>query len=352
MFGVSEAAQRGAAAGGGLRGAGGARGRRPRAPGAAAAKRQRRRRAAHAPAAAPPCRCWPPPPRCAARTASTRGAVVVFDDLTELLKAQRLAAWREVAQRIAHEIKNPLTPIQLSAQRLRRRLGWARRRGPAAGRRVHGDDRPGGRRAEAAGRRVLALRAHARLRAPAHGRAAARRERGRALPRVASRAARWPRRHADDLPLLEVDPDHIKRAVLNLVDNAVEAVGAGPRRGGGGDAAPARGRPRAHRGERHRARHPRRGPRQALPAALLDEGDGHGAGPAHRERDRRRARRHASRSRTTSRAAAASSSSCRWPARPRRWRPERGRRAHPHRRRRAGHPDGAARTCSRTRATG
>src|SRR5437867_3928830 len=51
------------------------------------------------------------------------GLVIVFDDLTELLKAQRLAAWREVAQRIAHEIKNPLTPIQLSAQRLRRRLG-------------------------------------------------------------------------------------------------------------------------------------------------------------------------------------------------------------------------------------
>src|SRR5713101_9068614 len=50
------------------------------------------------------------------------GMVLVFDDLTELLKAQRLAAWREVAQRIAHEIKNPLTPIQLSTQRLRRRL--------------------------------------------------------------------------------------------------------------------------------------------------------------------------------------------------------------------------------------
>jgi len=49
------------------------------------------------------------------------GTVVVFDDLTELLKAQRMAAWREVAKRIAHEIKNPLTPIQLSAQRLRRR---------------------------------------------------------------------------------------------------------------------------------------------------------------------------------------------------------------------------------------
>jgi len=49
------------------------------------------------------------------------GTVVVFDDLTHLLKAQRMAAWREVARRIAHEIKNPLTPIQLSAQRLRRR---------------------------------------------------------------------------------------------------------------------------------------------------------------------------------------------------------------------------------------
>src|SRR5262249_10800622 len=42
------------------------------------------------------------------------GMVLAFEDLTELLKAQRLAAWREVAQRIAHEIKNPLTPIQLS----------------------------------------------------------------------------------------------------------------------------------------------------------------------------------------------------------------------------------------------
>jgi len=49
------------------------------------------------------------------------GTVVVFDDLTQLTKAQRMAAWREVARRIAHEIKNPLTPIQLSAQRLRKR---------------------------------------------------------------------------------------------------------------------------------------------------------------------------------------------------------------------------------------
>ncbi len=49
------------------------------------------------------------------------GFVLVFDNLTKIEKMQRMAAWREVARRIAHEIKNPLTPIQLSAQRLRRR---------------------------------------------------------------------------------------------------------------------------------------------------------------------------------------------------------------------------------------
>ncbi len=49
------------------------------------------------------------------------GIVMVFDDVTELEKAQRMAAWREVARRIAHEVKNPLTPISLSAQRLKRK---------------------------------------------------------------------------------------------------------------------------------------------------------------------------------------------------------------------------------------
>jgi two-component system nitrogen regulation sensor histidine kinase NtrY len=49
------------------------------------------------------------------------GIVLVFEDLTELIKAQKVAAWQEVARRVAHEIKNPLTPIQLSAQRLRKK---------------------------------------------------------------------------------------------------------------------------------------------------------------------------------------------------------------------------------------
>ncbi len=52
-----------------------------------------------------------------------RGSVVTFDDITELVSAQRASAWGDVARRIAHEIKNPLTPIQLSAERIRRKYG-------------------------------------------------------------------------------------------------------------------------------------------------------------------------------------------------------------------------------------
>jgi len=63
------------------------------------------------------CACTPLPGE-----DSDMGYVIVFDDITTLLEAQRDAAWGEVARRLAHEIKNPLTPIQLSAERLRRRL--------------------------------------------------------------------------------------------------------------------------------------------------------------------------------------------------------------------------------------
>jgi nitrogen fixation/metabolism regulation signal transduction histidine kinase len=63
------------------------------------------------------CACTPLP-----GDDSDMGFVIVFDDITALLQAQRDAAWGEVARRLAHEIKNPLTPIQLSAERMRRRL--------------------------------------------------------------------------------------------------------------------------------------------------------------------------------------------------------------------------------------
>ena len=56
-------------------------------------------------------------------TPDAQGFVVTFDDMTELVSAQRSTAWADVARRIAHEIKNPLTPIQLSAERIRRKYG-------------------------------------------------------------------------------------------------------------------------------------------------------------------------------------------------------------------------------------
>src|SRR5439155_1077623 len=66
--------------------------------------------------------------RLMSETVGARGLVLFFEDVSHLLRVQRMEAWREVARRIAHEIKNPLTPIQLSAQRLRRR--YAARLGP------------------------------------------------------------------------------------------------------------------------------------------------------------------------------------------------------------------------------
>ncbi len=61
-----------------------------------------------------------------------RGSVLVIDDVTEVLQAQRQVAWKEVAQRVAHEIKNPLTPISLSAERILRHLDKRTERGVAA----------------------------------------------------------------------------------------------------------------------------------------------------------------------------------------------------------------------------
>src|SRR6185369_16217170 len=63
------------------------------------------------------CACTPLPD-----AGTDVGYIIVFDDITTLLQAQRDAAWGEVARRLAHEIKNPLTPIQLSAERMRRRF--------------------------------------------------------------------------------------------------------------------------------------------------------------------------------------------------------------------------------------
>ena len=83
-------------------------------------------------------RCCGKARNCTSRRAATplvgdsgtaEGVVLVLDDVTPLIRTQKIAAWREVARRLAHEIKNPLTPIQLSAERLRRHFAG----GPAGG---------------------------------------------------------------------------------------------------------------------------------------------------------------------------------------------------------------------------
>jgi two-component system nitrogen regulation sensor histidine kinase NtrY len=153
------------------------------------------------------------------------GMVLAFEDLTELLKAQRLAAWREVAQRIAHEIKNPLTPIQLSAQRLRRRLGGDR--SPEEKRLL--EEATGTIIQEVDGLKHLVDEFSRFARMPALALRST--DVGRLLEGVvvlyrdAHPALSVKASFSPDVPPLDVDPDQIKRAVLNLVDNAVEAVG-------------------------------------------------------------------------------------------------------------------------------
>ena len=81
--------------------------------------------------------------------------MLVLDDVTPLIRAQKVAAWREVARRLAHEIKNPLTPIQLCAERLRRHFAG----GPSSAKElvdeICDDDRRRGRVVEGLGGRIL-----------------------------------------------------------------------------------------------------------------------------------------------------------------------------------------------------
>ena len=155
------------------------------------------------------------------------GVVLVFDDLTELLRAQRLAAWREVAQRIAHEIKNPLTPIQLSAQRLRRRLSGDR---SAEEKRLL-EEATTTIIQEVDGLKQLVDEFSRFARMPALSLRPT--DLGRLLEgvvvlyRESHPALRISAAFDEAMPQVEVDPNQIKRAVLNLVDNAVEAVGPG-----------------------------------------------------------------------------------------------------------------------------
>ncbi|MDY6989145.1 MAG: ATP-binding protein [Thermodesulfobacteriota bacterium] len=152
------------------------------------------------------------------------GTVVVFDDLTDIEKAQRMAAWREVARRIAHEVKNPLTPIRLSAQRLRRKYGKQIREDKAIFEECTQTIID---QVDQIGSLVNEFSSFARLPAvnpePCH------------LPEIAGQAvALYREAHphisfeveaASEIPQLNLDRGQMKRVLLNLIDNAISAVG-------------------------------------------------------------------------------------------------------------------------------
>jgi two-component system, NtrC family, nitrogen regulation sensor histidine kinase NtrY len=153
------------------------------------------------------------------------GFVVTFDDITELLLAQRKAAWADIARRIAHEIKNPLTPIQLAAERLRRRYLKEIREDPETFTictdtiiRHVGD----------IGRMIDEFSAFARMPAPVlkpenlveitH--------RAMFLQRTAHREIRFETRFPDHSVMLNCDARLVGQAILNIVKNAIEAIEA------------------------------------------------------------------------------------------------------------------------------
>jgi two-component system nitrogen regulation sensor histidine kinase NtrY len=159
------------------------------------------------------------------------GYVVVIDDLSELLRAQRAAAWQEVAQRIAHEIKNPLTPIQLSAQRLARHID---RRGVAAdpelGRLVGECAAMIQRECTALGALVEEFSQFARFPqvrpAPADVNSIVR----EALEVFSGRleGVFVETSYADRLPAVKADRELLRRVLVNLIDNAAEAMEGSP----------------------------------------------------------------------------------------------------------------------------
>jgi PAS domain S-box-containing protein len=162
----------------------------------------------------------------------TVGSVLVLEDLSELLRAQKVAAWQEVAQRIAHEIKNPLTPIQLSTERIARLI---ERAGPQALSQDLLDAAAQG--AALVSREVESLKALVDEFASLARFPASRPVPARLNPIVENALNVFAGRldgiavHcelAPDLPLVQADPEQLKRAVVNLIDNAAEALEHSP----------------------------------------------------------------------------------------------------------------------------
>jgi nitrogen fixation/metabolism regulation signal transduction histidine kinase len=166
------------------------------------------------------------------------GWVIVIEDLTDLIQAERAAAWGEVARRMAHEIKNPLTPIQLSAERIMR--NYKRGSGPQSESRFDSIVREGTativREVATLQRMVEEFSRFARL---PEARPAATSLNDVVQDAVGLYAERLDgiRIECDlacDLPLLNLDAEQIKRALVNLIDNAIEALSSNGQGNGNG----------------------------------------------------------------------------------------------------------------------
>jgi two-component system, NtrC family, nitrogen regulation sensor histidine kinase NtrY len=151
------------------------------------------------------------------------GMVLVLDDVTPLIRAQKVAAWREVARRLAHEIKNPLTPIQLCAERLQRHFTSAP---PPVKELV--DECTSTIVGEVDSLKALVDEFSQFARMPAPRAAAADLHallnEALALYEGLLKDVRFERRFAEHLPKVRVDGEQIRRVIINLVDNAIEAM--------------------------------------------------------------------------------------------------------------------------------
>jgi two-component system nitrogen regulation sensor histidine kinase NtrY len=154
---------------------------------------------------------------------TTEGVIVVFDDVTPLVRAQKVAAWREVARRLAHEIKNPLTPIQLSAERLRRHFSQA-----PAGTRDLVDECTTTIVGEVESLKGLVdeFSQFARMPAPRAVSTDVHALLDDALSLYRGLLAELEIRphYQACLPKVSIDPEQIRRVIHNLVDNAIEAM--------------------------------------------------------------------------------------------------------------------------------
>lgn len=156
-----------------------------------------------------------------------QGWVIVIEDLTDLIQAERAAAWSEVARRMAHEIKNPLTPIQLSAERIARHY---RRQSETSEARFEEAVTEGTstivREVATLQRMVEEFSRFARLPEARPVELQLNDVVGDAVRLYAERlnGIRMECALAEDLPTLLLDPDQIKRVLVNLIDNAIEAV--------------------------------------------------------------------------------------------------------------------------------